>query len=191
MIAIVSEEVHHQRDHVEREIPAVVKVRTPAEPWKRKLFNGLAQVIVQSTAESGELTLVATAPGLEKATLTSNQTVKLGPEHVTPAKVGNAMHEVNRVLFRDGHPRRGCNIECASWIRGPARQRGIRAFSQPDRIRYDQPFAHHRREADLHLFGRAALFSVPTRTVEGSDAENERRGTELRRHLSGLEPTRA
>jgi beta-galactosidase len=69
VIAIVSEEAHHQRGHIEREIPAVVKVRTPAEHWRRKLFNGLAQVIVRSTAESGELTLVATAPGLEQATL--------------------------------------------------------------------------------------------------------------------------
>jgi hypothetical protein len=70
VIAVVSEEALLQRDHIEREIPAVVKVRTPAEHWKGELFNGLAQVIVRSVAESGELTLVATAPGLEKATLT-------------------------------------------------------------------------------------------------------------------------
>jgi beta-galactosidase len=69
VIAIVSEAVHLQRDHVDRDVPAVVKVRTPAKHWKRKLFNGLAQVIVRSTADSGKLTLVASAPGLEQASV--------------------------------------------------------------------------------------------------------------------------
>jgi beta-galactosidase len=69
VIAVVIEEAHLQRDHVDREVPAVVKVRTPAQHWKRKLFNGLAQVIVRSTAERGELMLVATVPGLEQAKL--------------------------------------------------------------------------------------------------------------------------
>ena len=69
VIAVICEEAILQRDHVDREVPAVVKVRTPPEHWKRRLFNGLAQVIVRSTAESGKLTLVATAPDLEQATL--------------------------------------------------------------------------------------------------------------------------
>lgn len=69
VIAVVTEDANLPRDSVDREVPAVIKVRTPAEPWKRRLFNGLAQVIVQSTAESGELAVVATAPGLEQATL--------------------------------------------------------------------------------------------------------------------------
>ena len=70
VIAVVTEAVHLPRDRAHREVPAVVKVRTPSEPWTRKLFNGLAQVIVRSTTESGELTLMATAPGLEQAALT-------------------------------------------------------------------------------------------------------------------------
>jgi len=38
--------------------------------WSRSLFNGLAQVIVQSTRASGEVTLTARAEGLEAATAT-------------------------------------------------------------------------------------------------------------------------
>ena len=38
--------------------------------WARSLFNGLAQVIVQSTREAGEIKLTATADGLGPATVT-------------------------------------------------------------------------------------------------------------------------
>ena len=37
--------------------------------WKRSVFNGLAQVIVQSTREPGAIKLVATAEGLSPATV--------------------------------------------------------------------------------------------------------------------------
>jgi beta-galactosidase len=37
-------------------------------PWARSLFNGLAQVIVQSTKDAGEIILTATADGLTPAT---------------------------------------------------------------------------------------------------------------------------
>ena len=37
-------------------------------PWSRSLFNGLAQIIVQSTKDAGEIKLTATADGLEPAT---------------------------------------------------------------------------------------------------------------------------
>ncbi len=37
-------------------------------PWSRSLFNGLAQVIVQSTRDVGEIKLTATADGLTPAT---------------------------------------------------------------------------------------------------------------------------
>ena len=37
-------------------------------PWSRSLFNGLAQIIVQSTREAGECKLTATAAGLKPAT---------------------------------------------------------------------------------------------------------------------------
>ena len=39
-------------------------------PWSRNLFNGLAQVIVQSTKDAGEIKLMATADGLAPATET-------------------------------------------------------------------------------------------------------------------------
>ncbi|HEX7576887.1 MAG TPA: hypothetical protein VF430_02490, partial [Verrucomicrobiae bacterium] len=39
-------------------------------PWSRSLFNGLAQIIVQSTRAAGEFKLTATADGLIPATAT-------------------------------------------------------------------------------------------------------------------------
>ena len=48
----------------------VVIVGTPsAVPWSRSLFNGLAQVIVQSTKDAGELKLTASADGLAPVTV--------------------------------------------------------------------------------------------------------------------------
>jgi beta-galactosidase len=41
-----------------------------ASPWSRSLFNGLAQVIVQSTRAAGEIKLTASADGLQSATAT-------------------------------------------------------------------------------------------------------------------------
>jgi len=38
--------------------------------WKRSVFNGLAEILVRSTKESGDLHLVARAPGLQPASLT-------------------------------------------------------------------------------------------------------------------------
>lgn len=49
--------------------PGVIQVVTPAESWKRKAFNGLAQVIVQSTRQPGEIVLKATAAGLVPSTI--------------------------------------------------------------------------------------------------------------------------
>ena len=40
-----------------------------ASPWSRSLFNGLAQIIVQSTKDAGEMKLTATADGLKTATV--------------------------------------------------------------------------------------------------------------------------
>ena len=40
---------------------------TVAEKYNRKLFNGLAQVIVQTTGDEGEITLTATSNGLKKS----------------------------------------------------------------------------------------------------------------------------
>src|ERR1035437_7614703 len=41
---------------------------TGVPPWARSLFNGLAQIIVQSTRDAGEIKLTATADGLTPAT---------------------------------------------------------------------------------------------------------------------------
>lgn len=46
-----------------------IQVFIPAAPWQRKTFNGLAQVLVQTTKEPGTITLTATAKGLKMATL--------------------------------------------------------------------------------------------------------------------------
>jgi beta-galactosidase len=43
--------------------------KTEVAPWSRSLFNGLAQIIVQSTREAGEIKLTATADGLAPATV--------------------------------------------------------------------------------------------------------------------------
>ncbi len=45
--------------------PGVIQVVTPSEKAHRKLFNGLAQVIVESTGEKGEIILKASSEGLE------------------------------------------------------------------------------------------------------------------------------
>jgi beta-galactosidase len=49
--------------------PGLVQITYPAQAWKRKLFNGYAQVIVQSAGEPGNVTLTATSPGLKSAVL--------------------------------------------------------------------------------------------------------------------------
>jgi beta-galactosidase len=56
------------RNHIpELERLGCVSVAHPAAPAKRSLFNGLAQVIVQSSHDSGEIRLEATADGLSAA----------------------------------------------------------------------------------------------------------------------------
>ena len=54
--------------------PDVFTANGPADSmtsanWKRSLFNGLAQVVVQSTREPGEITLTASSPGLSPKAL--------------------------------------------------------------------------------------------------------------------------
>jgi len=48
--------------------------RVPAEPvppvaWKRSVFNGLAQIIVQASREGGAIKLTARSAGLQPATI--------------------------------------------------------------------------------------------------------------------------
>jgi len=47
--------------------PGVVQVFIPTAEWKRKAFNGLAQIIVQSQQQPGEMTLTATSSGLKSS----------------------------------------------------------------------------------------------------------------------------
>jgi beta-galactosidase len=47
--------------------PGLIQLVYPAAPYKRKLFNGYAQVIVQSTGRPGTIILKATSPGLKES----------------------------------------------------------------------------------------------------------------------------
>jgi hypothetical protein len=46
----------------------VTQLSAAESPWSRSLFNGLAQIIVQSTRSAGEIKLTAPADGLAPAT---------------------------------------------------------------------------------------------------------------------------
>jgi beta-galactosidase len=50
--------------------PGLIQLTIPAQDWQRKLFNGLAQVIVQSTGDPGKIKLNAMSAGLEDAAIT-------------------------------------------------------------------------------------------------------------------------
>ncbi len=47
----------------------MIRITAPAGNWKRSLFSGLAQVIVQSTGQPGEITLMARSPALTDGVL--------------------------------------------------------------------------------------------------------------------------
>lgn len=49
--------------------PGKLQVIIPSEPWQRKTFNGLSQVIVQSAGGAGEIKLIAKSDGLKTAEL--------------------------------------------------------------------------------------------------------------------------
>ena len=57
--------------------PGTIKIYNPAALWKRKTFNGLAQIIVKTTKEAGEITLTATSDRMTTSSLklTSNTLV--------------------------------------------------------------------------------------------------------------------
>ena len=50
--------------------PGLIQLFTPAAGWKRKLFNGYAQVIIQTQNKKGEVKLIATAEGLLPSNIT-------------------------------------------------------------------------------------------------------------------------
>ncbi|WP_069659453.1 beta-galactosidase GalA [Arcticibacter eurypsychrophilus] len=50
--------------------PGLIQFKVPSAPWKRKLFNGLAQIIIQSeNKRTGDIKVTATSSGLVKNTL--------------------------------------------------------------------------------------------------------------------------
>ena len=49
--------------------PGIIQIITPADQWKRKLFNGYAQIIIQKDENNSEVILSASAKGLKAATL--------------------------------------------------------------------------------------------------------------------------
>lgn len=49
--------------------PGAIQVYTPAAKWKRKLFSGFAQVIIEKTAGEGEVILKANGEGLKSTDL--------------------------------------------------------------------------------------------------------------------------
>ena len=49
--------------------PGLVRMTVPPAPWQRSLFSGLAQVIVQSTDQPGEITLTAKSSGVTDGVL--------------------------------------------------------------------------------------------------------------------------
>ena len=53
--------------------PGIIRLITPSEPWKRKLFNGYAQIIVQKNESGSEVVLSASAKGLKPTVLNINQ----------------------------------------------------------------------------------------------------------------------
>ena len=65
--------------------PGLFQIVTPAATYKRKLFSGLAQVIVQSTGDAGEIIITANANGLKQGTLKIQSTATA----LRPAIAGN------------------------------------------------------------------------------------------------------
>jgi beta-galactosidase len=58
----------HQWDEPNRD-PGLVQVIYPAKQWKRKTFNGLAQIIVQANTQAGEISLTASSQGLKQGSM--------------------------------------------------------------------------------------------------------------------------
>ena len=52
--------------------PGMIKVYNPAPQWKRKTFNGFAQIIIQTIKNKGEIILTASSGGLKTAVLKIN-----------------------------------------------------------------------------------------------------------------------
>ena len=73
----------HEPDTFVPNVTVKVVGQASAAPWARSLFNGLAQVIVQSTKDAGEIKLTAVADGLAPAT-SAVQTQPCAPRPSAP-----------------------------------------------------------------------------------------------------------
>lgn len=74
-IAIVCKPLIKPNDWTEvNKSPGQIQILSPADTWNRNLFNGLAQVIVQSTGAEGEIKLTATSQGVKLGTLSIRTT---------------------------------------------------------------------------------------------------------------------
>ncbi|MEI9863761.1 MAG: hypothetical protein WDN00_04230 [Limisphaerales bacterium] len=56
--------------------------KSVSAPWSRSVFNGLAQVIVQSSKDADEIKLTATAEGLQPVTTTITTQTSAGRPNV-------------------------------------------------------------------------------------------------------------
>lgn len=74
VITILTDHPARPPNRIEAEVPAILSIKTAAPSWKRRLFNGYAQLIVRSTEQSGTIVVTATASGAEPATLTLRTT---------------------------------------------------------------------------------------------------------------------
>jgi beta-galactosidase len=60
--------------------PGIIQVSQPPQPWKRKVFNGLAQLILQATKEAGEILVTASSDGLSQGEIRiQSQSAVLSP----------------------------------------------------------------------------------------------------------------
>ncbi|MCX7983998.1 MAG: DUF4982 domain-containing protein [Bacteroidetes bacterium] len=49
--------------------PGLIQIIVPAQQWKRKTFNGYAQVLIQATEIPGSIVLIGTSPSLKSGTV--------------------------------------------------------------------------------------------------------------------------
>lgn len=69
-VHIIAKPIHKVNDwDIINSNPGIIQVITPSEPWKRKLFNGYAQVIVQTDGSDNEIVLLAKGEGLQSQTI--------------------------------------------------------------------------------------------------------------------------
>jgi len=70
IITIMATPIHKVNDwDVINSDPGSIQVISPSEPWKRKLFNGYAQLIVQTDNSGSTVTLSASGKGLQSSTI--------------------------------------------------------------------------------------------------------------------------